>query len=95
MGMTADDEIDAPGGVKLGGQLLILKEADVGHEDCAVNIVAAIAVDDAADFRDGIFNIDELCQQRVFLGIGHYFVGDDADEQYLDAVDIDDFVRVK
>ena len=73
-------ELEGSGDFRSEECVEFLKEADVGHEDCAVNIVAAIAVDDAADFRDGIFNIDELCQQRVFLGIGHYFVGDDADE---------------
>lgn len=95
VGVAADDGVHLPNRVKPGSHLLILQEAHMGHQDGAVDVIAPVAVDDETDFGNGILDGNELRQQLILLGVGQGFVGDNADEQDLYAVYVNDFVGAK
>ena len=95
VGMSADDDVHAPFGLQQGCQFLIFLEADVGQQDGEVDIDRVVGVADAADLFRRVLDVDEAADQAVRLALLQRHVGDDADEQDLHAVDLDDVVGLE
>ena len=90
VGVSAQNDIDAPGRIQAGGQFFVLIEADVRQKDRKVDIDPVVGVADAADLLDGISEIEERTDQRFFFGLIQNGFRDDPDKENLHAVDLKD-----
>ena len=91
--VSADDHVDAPRGVQQSSQFLVLLKADVGEQDRKIDIQRIVRVADAADLVRSVLKGYEGADQIVLAALRERDLGDDADEQDLHAVDLNDLAR--
>ena len=93
--VAADDQIHAPCGVQHRRQLLVLLEADVGEQHGEVDVDGVVGVADVAHLPRCLTDVHKGSDQLIALGGGQHILGDDADEQDLQAVDVSDPERLE
>ena len=67
MGVAADDDVHAPGGIQRGCEFLVFFKADMGQQHGQVDIRVPMRVTNLADLAQRILKIDQHADQTIVL----------------------------